>query len=189
MRINFGCGPFPLPGWVNVDKVVWTPINNVHVDVCMVDMLGELPGWITGLTRVYCGHILSPVFPDGGFDFLQRVWDRMAPGGIIRICDFDADWLFSKFFSGGGWNPDWKNRRDWSEEERAVFQTPLEMLNADIKRWGRQYLLNADTVGSWLREIGFSRLTRCSEGRSAHEDLCNIEARLGIVQFCLEATK
>jgi predicted SAM-dependent methyltransferase len=189
MKVNFGCGPFYKDGWHNVDLSAQYKVDEI------LDLRNPLPAHFQNISHAYCGHLLSVIFDDGGKEFLIRLRDRMAVGGVLRICDFDADWLFSKFFHDlshpaphGFFAKDWRDRRDWSPAEVAEFKTPLEMFNADCRRWGRSYLLNYSTAAAFCLRAGFHSITRCSEGISEYSDvLSDMEPRRGIVQFCLEA--
>lgn len=194
MKVNFGCGPFPLDGWLNVDYQNWHRADGTGFAVDLsIDLNGPWPPEIQDVEFAYCGHLLSPGFDDGGAEFLKKVRAVMRPGGILRICDFDADWLMSKFFDQPrcpdniNWAAEWRNRRDWGHEVDK-FRTPLEMFNADVRRWGRRYLLNYDTAAILVRDAGFSTVQRVGAGQSLSAELRGIEPRIGIVQFCLEAT-
>ena len=195
MNINFGCGPFPIRrrGWINVDNSLWKDAQGSYCVDEIVDLDVPFPGWMRDVEHAYCGHLLSVSFDDGGEKFLKRVHDVMVPGGIIRVCDFDFDWLFSAFFGNGPrkgktlWSQTWPVRRDWFNPGR--FRTSLEMLNADVRRWGRKYMLNVPTIEVFLMDAGFHDVKVFSPGISDREELRDVEARLGIVQFCVEARR
>ena len=75
MKLNLGCGPNQLPGWVNVD--LHHPNANVHGDVRDIGF--------TDVEQVLMSHLLEHLPHRDCGATLQRVRRWMKPGGRIEV--------------------------------------------------------------------------------------------------------
>lgn len=83
MRLNLGCGAFPLRGWVNIDLY-----DEAHADV--VADVAALPYADGAAEEIYAGHLLEH-FPRRRARALLREWWRaLAPGGALTVVTPDC---------------------------------------------------------------------------------------------------
>lgn len=74
MKVNLGCGQFPIRGWVNVDLACPADIQG---DFRLVDF--------AGVEEVLMSHALEHVpWPDV-FPLVEKIHRWMVPGGIFRV--------------------------------------------------------------------------------------------------------
>ena len=90
IRLNLGSGPFPLPGFINVDQ-----FESVNPDlVCDVLSLPYEPGTVN---EIYAGHILEHFRFDDGMRALRYWYRILCHGGVISVCTPDFDFLARKY--------------------------------------------------------------------------------------------
>ena len=84
IRLNLGCGNYPMKGFVNVDQ-----FENVKPDL-MADAT-DLPYNPDSIDEIYCGHMFEHLSCDEGQEALRHWLSILKPGGEIRIVvpDFD----------------------------------------------------------------------------------------------------
>lgn len=85
IRLNLGCGTFPLKDFVNVDQ-----FENVKPDL-MADA-ANLPYGPGMVDEIYAGHLLEHFDYETGQRVLKYWWTLLKPGGEIRVTvpDFDV---------------------------------------------------------------------------------------------------
>ena len=80
MRLNVGCGDYPLDGFVNLDADPATPAD-VHADA-----LEYLAGCAdAACTEVYAGHFLEHLTPEDARRFLAECYRVLVPSGTCAI--------------------------------------------------------------------------------------------------------
>lgn len=83
MRLNLGCGDYPLPGWINVDCR----------DLPGVDLVTDarhLPFADHSIGAVYAGHLLEHLEPEDGLAALREWWRVLEPGGSLTVVTPDV---------------------------------------------------------------------------------------------------
>lgn len=90
IRLNLGCGPFPLDGFVNVDQ-----FESVNPDLlCDATCLPYKAGTVD---EIYAGHILEHFHFEDGKNALRYWFSLLKPGGKIAITVPDYDFLVKKY--------------------------------------------------------------------------------------------
>ena len=83
-RVNIGCGPYPAPGWVNIDVL---PFPNVHYWDCR----RGLPFSDGAVTAIYSEHSFEHLDLDAeAKPYLQECLRCLRPGGVLRLVVPDA---------------------------------------------------------------------------------------------------
>jgi hypothetical protein len=95
VRLNVGCGEFRAEGWLNIDVV-----QNEHVASDLVASVTDLPAHVTGLTAVYCGHVLEHIPHDAVVPALRVLRERMVPGARIMCVGPDVHRAEAMFRAG-----------------------------------------------------------------------------------------
>ncbi|MBU0977848.1 MAG: glycosyltransferase [Nanoarchaeota archaeon] len=91
LRLNLGCGRYPMPGFVNIDQ-----IESVKPD--LIADATELPYLPDSVDEIYCGHILEHLSWNEGQGALKHWLDILKPGGEIRIVVPNFDVLAAIYF-------------------------------------------------------------------------------------------
>ena len=90
IRLNMGCGPFPMEGFINIDQ-----FPEVNPDLlCDVTKLPYEPGTVS---EIYAGHILEHFRVDEGQKVLRYWLMLLKPGGRISISVPDYDFLVKEY--------------------------------------------------------------------------------------------
>lgn len=90
IRLNLGCGVYPLDGFINVDQ--FESVNP--------DLLGDatcLPFKAGTVDEIYAGHILEHFHFEDGKNALRYWFSLLKPGGKIAITVPDYDFLVKKY--------------------------------------------------------------------------------------------
>ena len=201
MKLNIGCGPFHLKGWINIDSQSdWTPAPDIVFDVSEAGQLLCLAKLLKDerqeeITRIYLGHLLSSLTDEQGLDVLIQCYKILSPGGRIRVAEFEVDWLLNYYFQPCNdqimMNQSWNNKRDLNGVRQAgkVFRTPWQQFHFDLHRWKWKFPYDRQTLVVFLKEAGFQSVVERAVGFSIAGAFIDVESRDGIVQFCLEAER
>ncbi len=97
VRLNLGCGPRPLEGFVNVDL-----LEGPGVDV-VADVGGSLPFGDGEVELIYASHVLEHL-PTAQVPVVLREWRRvLRDGGVVLIGVPDLDRIAKLLSSRSGW--------------------------------------------------------------------------------------
>ncbi len=91
LRLNLGCGGYPMEGFVNIDSN-----GDVHPDL-VVDAM-DLPYYPNSVDEIYCGHLLEHLTWEEGQRALKHWLSILKPGSEIRIVVPDFDVLAKRYF-------------------------------------------------------------------------------------------
>ena len=90
LRLNLGCGRFPLAGFINIDQE-----EEVKPDL-VCDVL-DLPYEMDSVDEIYAGHILEHLDWKEGETALAYWFSLLKPGGKISISVPDFDYLAREY--------------------------------------------------------------------------------------------
>jgi len=97
IRLNLGCGPFPLDGFINVDQ-----FESVEPDLlCDATCLPYKAGTVD---EIYAGHLLEHFHFEDGKNALRYWFSLLKQGGKIAVTVPDYDFLVKKYCENP--NPD-----------------------------------------------------------------------------------
>ncbi len=187
-RLNFGCGPHPLPGWTNIDggDGVWydAPPAEGVIALDIWDALAALPDGVA--SRVYSEHVFEHFTLQQGHALLREWLRVLKPGGVIRIVcpdlEREARLLLGEIAPADDAVID-AHRAKWIGE-RCGLQPGERLTRAMVLNYamwldGHQFLYDAQTLEQSLALAGFVEARRETYGRSAHDDLCGIDRHDG----------
>ena len=137
VRINIGSGPFPLPGFINIDQ-----FENVKPDL-VADAL-NLPFQSETVSEIYAGHILEHFMADDGRKALRYWHSLLKRGGTISISVPDFDHLCRKYLS----NP---------SPERLIEFNDLYIYSG-VQPSPHQYAYSAALLKKVMEDAGFKNL-------------------------------
>ena len=78
LRLNIGCGDYPLPGWLNIDEE-----RQSAADV--VRRVPPLPFSDASVTEIYAGHFFEHLTPQDARLFLDESLRALVPGGRLGL--------------------------------------------------------------------------------------------------------
>lgn len=165
LRLNWGCGSQPAPGWINADR---RPLNGV--DLCG-DIRDGLALGDASIDYAVAIHVLQDLpWPDipGALAELHRV---LRPGGVLRLGLPDLDRAIEAYRRGDG----------------AYFHVPDEDARSPGAKLVTQIIwygsvrtpFTLDFAREQLEAAGFRDVQRCAfrETRSPHADIVRLDNR------------
>src|ERR1700731_410860 len=140
-KLNIGCGPVPLPGWVNVDLC---PHSS---DVLRMDATKQFPYLNDTFSHVFSEHMIEHVELDGAHNMIRECYRVLRPGGRIRIVTPDREFLIALTHL-----PLSQLQLDyihWSCHHFAPEAKPSGAVVAEFfgRLWGHQHIF--DRTGLW----------------------------------------
>lgn len=139
IRLNMGSGPFPIPGFINIDQ-----FPEVNPD--MVADVRDLPFEPGTVSEIYAGHILEHFTRHDGAAVLRYWHSLLKPGGVIGVAVPDYDVLVQQYAA----NP----------TPEALIQFNDLYIYSGIQRSPHQYAYSAALLEKVMREAGFEDLQR-----------------------------
>lgn len=91
-KVNLGCGDDVREGWCNLDL-------NDQADIKW-DLRNGLPPECTDLTNLYSSHCLEHLEDAESLALLKVCYERLVPGGVLRLCLPDAFACMKHFVEG-----------------------------------------------------------------------------------------
>lgn len=178
-KLNLGCGPHAMPGWLNYD------INGARrMDVVPIDLsLGQLPHVDESVDFIFSEHFIEHLTREQGLKLLRECYRVMKPGAVMRLSTPDLRDLVKRYRDGelhnmpGVWEP----------------KTPAQMLNEGMRLWGHQFLYDGEELAELFIEAGFDLEQDLGERvewrQSNHEALRGLEVRPDHGDLIVEITK
>src|SRR5579859_7956373 len=99
MKVNVGCGGWPLPGFVNLDNREGTAAN-IMADAGQSNPSVFLPFLDSSLDEIYAGHLLEHLEPIQGDWFLKECLRVLKSGGLLGVVVPDMKAVFSRYING-----------------------------------------------------------------------------------------
>ena len=169
LRINVGCGPHPLQGWVNVDIIKASEI------LCW-DCRRSLPFEDESAAFIFAEHFFEHLErPRQTGIFLRECLRCLQPGGIVRLVVPDAG-MYLRLYCEPGWQALVTTRPLEKECDRyrdtwigERYATKMEMINAVFRQNGEhRYAYDSETLLLTLREAGFADVVCRQYGESGN---------------------
>ena len=151
---NIGCGPFGLPGWVNLDL-------HQHRGVTLpYDCRRHLPFRNGSCRGIHVEHFFEHLeHAHERLPFLRECLRCLAPDGVIRIIVPDAG-LYVRAYAEPGW--DALNRLSpGGKLPSDQFEHKMEALNTVfLQGWEHYGGYDFDSLASVLTQSGFTRIAQ-----------------------------
>jgi len=154
LRVQFGCGPNPKNGWLNVD--MW-PGPWATPDICL-DVSRDLPFESGSVVEIYTEHMFEHLdYPSAASHFLAECFRVLETGGILTIGVPDVDAIYERYLALTKTTP----AEPEAVTANSILGHPLEFLNYCFHQNGEhKFLYNEDFLGKLIRHFGFSNPKR-----------------------------
>jgi predicted SAM-dependent methyltransferase len=163
LRINFGCGPRTLAGWINLDSA-----RGEKIDVVW-DLRRGLPFPDGSATAIFGEHVIEHIPRPDAESLLRECHRVLQPGGVLRLSTPDAG-RFLRSYAG-----DQKFLSDERFPEPA--DTPMDRVNMMMREHGQHlWAYDAESLVRLLRSAGFSSAEERAFGVSTHQSMKGIDA-------------
>lgn len=149
LKLNIGCGPFGLPGWINLD------LSSHHNVTLRSDCRCRIPLADQSCQGIHVEHFFEHLCPtDERAQFLFECRRCLQYGGVLRIIVPDAQ-MYVRAYIAPGWEA--LNAISCGGDiPEKTFRTKMEALNhvflQDAEHYGGY---DVETLGLVLREAKF----------------------------------
>ena len=167
-KLNLGCGPNLLEGWVNADLY---PANQ---DVFRMDATRPFPFADGSFDRIFTEHMIEHVKPAEGAFMLAECYRILAPGGRIRVSTPGLEFLYGLMYQPTRLSDmyvEWACRV-FSLGEPICAET---VINNFVRAWGHQYIYSRDRLCWALSHAGFRRPVGRKIGESEDPTFTGLE--------------
>jgi len=174
LRLNVGCGPNVVPGWINIDMVRGP-------SVVLWDIRKKLSFDDNSAEIIFAEHVFEHLDANGGAEaylssdaefFLSECYRCLMPGGVLRIVVPDAG-LYLKLYTGP-WDELVKVRPlipengGYRDGCKNIYRTKMELINFVFRQWSEhKFAYDAETLIMKLKDAGFGTVIHQSFGISA----------------------
>lgn len=172
-RVNIGCGPFPTPGWVNLDV---SPFPNVYYWDCR----RGLPFSDGTVDAIYSEHSFEHLDVDAeAKPYLRECLRCLRPGGIIRLVVPDAGAYLRAY--GKTWDqiaairPLQRTEEGWRDHfSTNLYSTQMQFINFMFRQnYEHKYAYDEETLVELLRDAGFPKVVRQNFGISVDPEMAS----------------
>ena len=153
IKLQLGCGPQILEGWINIDNMQYPGVDQV------LDVTKGLP--FENVAFIFAVHFIEHLAYPDALGLLHECRRILRDDGILRLLTPNLDWVWVTHYRLGMAD---------HEEVQACFA-----LNRAFRGWGHQFLYNERTLRASLLDAGFANITRCQYGESALAELRGME--------------
>jgi predicted SAM-dependent methyltransferase len=163
LRVNIGCGPNALPGWINLDAA-----RGEQVDVVW-DLRRGLPFADESCAAVFGEHVIEHVPRESAEKLLRECLRALRPGGVLRLSTPDAG-RYLRSYAGDG-----EFLRHPAFTEPA--ETAMDRVNQMMRESGQHlWCYDAESLLLLLRKAGFSRAVEQEFGASLDPSMRGIDS-------------
>lgn len=162
LRLNIGCGPNPLAGWVNVDVA-----RGPGIDVVW-DLRHGLPFPDESCAVVFGEHVIEHMPKEAAAALAREAWRVLQPGGVLRLSTPDAG-RYLRSYAG---DREFLNHPNFG----GPAETALERVNQMMREGGQHlWAYDAESLLLLLGRAGFSSVAEQEFGRSLHPLMAGID--------------
>lgn len=169
-KLQIGAGPNRLDGWLCSD------IDPQLEGAVYLDARERFPFEDGVFDYVYSEHMIEHLAWRDGLAMLGECRRILKPGGTLRVATPDLK-VLAGLYAGAG--DDIRTRYvRWVADTflgGARFRKPGFVVNNAFRRWGHQFLYDAEVLLQSMSEAGFVNLRRCAPGESGDPNLRGIE--------------
>ena len=169
-KLHIGCGGHLLPGWLDADRRP-DDLRVLDLDATRPFVLLETGSF----DFVFSEHMIEHVSYPDGISMLRECHRVLRRDGVVRISTPDLAFLVDLYRADP--SPLQQRYLAWSSERYAGVPSgePAFVINNFVRDWGHQFIHDERSLLGALEAAGFTQLTRCAIGESAHAALRGLE--------------
>jgi predicted SAM-dependent methyltransferase len=164
LRINVGCGPESVDGWVNVDIVCdWQGV--LYMDATSAPW--PLPDGCAD--AINSEHFIEHVSTDEARAYLSAAAGALRPGGVIRTSTPSLRGIVGAYLNA---DPSTlATHRDHGYDACSH----ADLLNNYFFEWGHRHIYDFESLAALHEEAGFSSIEEAEFGQSRHALLQGVD--------------
>ena len=180
-KLQIGCGPYMLDGWLNTD---------IDLDACKAGALyldaGEAFPFPEGsFDCIYSEHLFEHLRHEQAVNMLKECLRVLKPSGTIRIATPDFHFLEDLYLHPE--KPVNKSYIEWSAGGGGggcpLPATALSVINKFHTSWGHRIIYDRETLTQMLEEYGFRNVRVCEIGKSDIPALNSVERHFNFMPY------
>ena len=153
--VNIGCGPNPLPGWINLDVARAEKIDVVW------NLRRGLPFPDNSCTAIFAEHVIEHMTREEAAVLLKEAYRALQKGGVVRLSTPDAE-LYLRSYAGNG---QFLRHPGFPQE----IETSLDRINLMMRESGQHlWVYDAESLALMLRKAGFTSVMQTEFNVSQH---------------------
>lgn len=176
-KLQIGCGPYPLEGWLNTD--VYTRLRKGSPMYMDAGKPFPLPG--ASFDYIYSEHLFEHLTYAQATNMLKECYRVLKPNGVIRIATPNLRFLLDLYL-----HPEKEINKAYIEfnvGRSEMPPAPVYVVNYFHTTWGHKIIYDPETLSAFLKEIGFKDICQCEVSKSNHEVLCGVEQHFNYLQY------
>jgi predicted SAM-dependent methyltransferase len=170
-KIQFGCGPNFLQGWLNTD------IYKGSDEVVYLDITREFAIPSNSFHYMTSEHLIEHISFNQGKSFLKECLRVLKTRGVIRIVTPNLQTILNLYANKTADNDMYIHHIISNFIPNAPYNPEVFVINNAFRNWGHQFLYDKPTLINLLNDVGFKDIHEVKPGVSSHEHLNNIDAR------------
>jgi predicted SAM-dependent methyltransferase len=162
LRVNVGCGPNALAGWINLDAA-----RGERIDVVW-DLRRGLPFADESCAAVFGEHVIEHVPRESAETLLRECLRALKTGGVLRLSTPDAG-RYLRSYAGDG---EFLRHPSFA----APAETPMDRVNQMMRESGQHlWAYDAESLLLLLRKVGFAKAVEQKFGESLDPSMRGID--------------
>lgn len=172
-KLQLGCGPNKLAGWLNSDVHHHPPHETFILDVSK-----PFPFADGTFDYVYSEHMIEHIPYDIGQNMIRESYRVLKPGGKIRITTPSIDFLIGLCIDPE--NELHKRYLEWAHKEPGLmphspYVDPVFVFNNFVRAWGHIFIYNKTSLSHSLTSARFHTVTEHKICESDDPELRDLE--------------
>lgn len=175
MKLNLGCGPHVMNGWINYDSGYPEDKRIINCNL----ILGNLPHADKSTDFIFSEHFIEHAPKDKMIYLFRECYRVLKQGGVMRVSTPNLSYLISNYSS----------RRLWQIPGVWEPKTLCDMVNEGMRLWGHEYIWDTAELHGALKGAGFEMVLPMKYRISEYAELRNLEVRPFHYDLIFEATR
>jgi len=174
-KIHLSIGGWAIGGWLNAGLLNGAGlIESLDLRKCPYPWTDE------SASHIFLNRVLEQLSFPTAVRILHECWKLLKPGGILRICTFNLDFLRDVFDQASDLYSDYIRWITDNHIPLAQGYDPAFVTNHIIQERKYSYMFDATILCSTLEELKFVDLKFFPPGRSDSETMTNLEDELNM---------
>ena len=176
-KLQIGCGPNPLEGWLNTD----VSINLRRRNPIFMDAGKPFPMPDASFDYVYSEHLFEHLTYRQALNMLRECYRILKPNGVIRIATPNLEFLVDLYE-----HPEKDINKAYIEfnaERSGMPSSPVYAVNYFHITWGHKIIYDPKTLACFLEEVGFKDVKLCEMSKSSHAALNGVEQHFKSLRY------